>query len=114
MQNSHSCSLDNTALSTASLQNFREGCIEGQSDCNLNICKSLRLNKAQVLNENIFHGDFEPKPTVVNGALIKGAERPKVLLDEDVDFYGKARKNGKMEPTMIWLKEVHIVQQTLK
>ena len=92
---SHSCSLDNTALSTASLQNFREGCIEGQSDCNLDTCKSLRLNKAQVLNENIFHGDFEPKPTVVNGALIKGAERPKVLLDEDVDFMERSKEEWK-------------------
>lgn len=94
-KNSYSCSLDNTALSTASLQNFREGCIEGQTDCTLETCKNLRIGKAQVLNENIFHGDFEPIPTVVNGALIKGVERPKVLLSDDLDFLERSKEEWK-------------------
>lgn len=94
-KNSYSCSLDNTALSTASLQNFREGCIEGQSDCTLETCKNLRIGKAQVLNENIFHGDFEAVPTVVNGALVKGVERPKVLLSDDLDFIERSKEEWK-------------------
>lgn len=62
------------------------GCIEGQSDCNLETCRSLRIAGAQVINENVFHADFEAEQTVVNGALVQGVERPKVLLKEDLDF----------------------------
>ena len=92
---SHACVIDNTALSSNSLQNFREGCIEGQSDCTLETCKNLRLAKGQVLNENVFHGNFEAVPTVVNGALVKGAERPKVLLSEDLDFAERSKEEWK-------------------
>ncbi|MFY4789489.1 hypothetical protein ACOTWR_06140 [Aliarcobacter butzleri] len=94
-RDSYSCVIDNTALSSSSLQNFREGCIEGQSDCTLETCRNLRLAKSQVLNENVFHGNFEPISTVVNGALVKGAERPKVLLSEDLSFEERSKEEWK-------------------
>lgn len=89
------CAMDTTAVSTNSLANFREGCIEGQANCKLETCRNLRISNAQVINENVFYGDFEARPTVVNGALISGIERPRILLDEDVEFQTRSQEEWK-------------------
>lgn len=89
------CKLDTTTVSTNSLQNFREGCIEGQSNCKVETCKALRTNKNQVLNENVFDATLESKPTIISGALVNGAKRPKVLLSEDIDFLTRSKEEWK-------------------
>ncbi len=89
------CNLDTTAISTNSLQNFREGCIEGQANCKVETCKALRTNKNQVLNENVFDASLESKPTIISGALVNGAKRPKVLLSEDIDFLTRSKEEWK-------------------
>lgn len=94
-KSSFACSIDNNALSSNSLQNFREGCIEGQSDCNIDTCRNLRIQNGEVITENVFHGNFIPEPTVVNGALVNGADRPRVLFSEDLDFEERKKEEWK-------------------
>lgn len=94
-KNNYSCGLDTVSVGTNSLQNFREGCIEGQSNCSTDTCRQLRISQNQVLNENVFYGDFVSHPTVVSGITVKGAERPKILLQEDVDFATRSKEEWK-------------------
>lgn len=89
------CKLDTTSVSTNSLQNFREGCMEGQTNCNVNTCKSLRASKNQIINENVFDATLEAKPTIISGALVNGAQRPKIVLSEDVDFQTRSKEEWK-------------------
>lgn len=89
------CKLDTTSVSTNSLQNFREGCMEGQTNCNVNTCKSLRASKNQIINENVFDATLEAKPTIIAGSLVNGAQRPKILLSEDVDFQTRSKEEWK-------------------
>lgn len=89
------CKLDTTSVSTNSLQNFREGCMEGQTNCNVNTCKSLRASKNQIINENVFDATLEAKPTIIAGALVNGAQRPKIVLSEDVDFQTRSKEEWK-------------------
>ncbi|MEV9477582.1 hypothetical protein ACOTVS_11190 [Aliarcobacter butzleri] len=94
-KDSFACSLDSSALSTNSLTNFREGCIEGQANCKIDTCRNLRISQGQIINENVFYANFEPVPTVVSGALISGAERPRVLLNEDIEFQERSKEEWK-------------------
>lgn len=96
-KNTYSCALDTISVATNSLQNFREGCIEGQTGCSIDTCRELRINKNQVLNENVFYGDFSSHPTVVSGAAVQGITRPKILLKEDVDFATRSKEEWKDE-----------------
>ncbi|WP_418181232.1 hypothetical protein ACNSOL_12045 (plasmid) [Aliarcobacter lanthieri] len=90
-----SCSLDTTSVSTNSLTNFREGCIEGQPNCKIETCRNLRISQGQIINENVFYANFESIPTVVSGAVLSGAERPKILLDEDIEFQKRSEEEWK-------------------
>lgn len=91
----YECKMDTTSASTNSLQNYREGCIEGQSNCSFNTCKTLRANKNQIINENVFDASLEAKPTIVSGSLVNGAQRPKILLQEDIDFQTRSKEEWK-------------------
>lgn len=94
-----SCSLDVKITDTNILEDFREGCIQGQEACtsNKDICKDLRLNGAKVLNENVFNARQEVTNTVVNSVQVQGVERPKVLLREDLAYQTRIAEEWKDE-----------------
>lgn len=94
-KNTFDCKLDTISVATNSLQNFREGCIEGQPNCSIDTCRQMRLNQNQIINENVFYADFQAHPTIVSGTPIQGIERPKILLSEDIDFQTRSREEWK-------------------
>lgn len=89
------CKLNTDSISTNSLQNFREGCMEGQTNCNLDTCKALRVAKSQIINENVFDGTLTSTPTIISGSLVDGATRPKIVLTEDIDFQTRNKEEWK-------------------
>lgn len=93
----YGCSLDVTYMNTAILQNFREGCIEGQANCDQNTCRDLRVTNATILNENVFDGGLFPKQSIVNEAQVQGVNRPRILLRTDLDFQTRTAEELKDE-----------------
>lgn len=51
--------------------------------------------KNQIINENVFDATLEAKPTIIAGALVNGAQRPKIVLSEDVDFQTRSKEEWK-------------------
>ncbi|MGB0989272.1 MAG: hypothetical protein ACPGUI_00430, partial [Halarcobacter sp.] len=82
----YECSLDTSIYTTDILKTFREGCIAGEADCETDTCESLRINGAMVLNENVFDANSTITKTIINSAQIEGVDRPRILLNEDVEF----------------------------
>jgi len=93
----YSCKIDVTLMSTTALQNFREGCIQGQSNCETDTCKNLRLTGAQIIDENVFDAGTQPNRTIVSGTQVKGAKRPRILLREDLTFQQRTAEELKDE-----------------
>lgn len=83
-----SCVLDSTITDTNLLQDFREGCIEGQEECkkNQDLCRDLRVSGAKIVNENVFNARLEVTNTVINSAQVQGVNRPRPLLRTDLDY----------------------------
>lgn len=93
----YTCSLDITTMNTAILQTFREGCIQGQSNCNEDTCKQLRVTNGTIINENIFDAGLYPKKSIVNQTQVQGVNRPRVLLSTDLDFQTRSAEELKDE-----------------
>jgi hypothetical protein len=93
----YTCRLDMNLINTAVLQNFREGCIQGQSNCDEDTCKNLRLNGSFILHENVFDAGVKPIPTIVNGTQLRGVKRPRILLREDLSFQQRTAEELKDE-----------------
>lgn len=95
----YTCSLDVKITDTNILEDFREGCIQGQEACtsNKDICKDLRLNGAKVLNENVFNARQEVTNTVINSVQVQNVDRPKVLLREDLAYITRSAEEWKDE-----------------
>ena len=95
---SYECKMDMTITDTNLLQDYREGCIQGQSGCNNdNICKNLRLTGTKILNENVFNARQEVRNTIVNTNQVQGVDRPRLLLRNDLDFQTKLAEEWKDE-----------------
>ena len=103
----HQCELDVRITDTASLQEFREGCIQGEPGCSANpdICKELRVSGATILNENVFNARQEVTQTIVNSAQLQGVTRPRLLLKEDIDHQTRMAEEWKDEGYEHMLKE---------
>jgi len=82
----HSCVMNYTQFNTDILKESMEGCIEGQTNCELDTCNKLRLNGNRVLNENVFRAGENAIHTIINGTQQVGVTRPRVLLSDDLDF----------------------------
>lgn len=93
----YSCKIDVTLMTTTALQNFREGCIQGQSNCEADTCKNLRLTNAMIVDENVFDAGTQPIKTIVSGTQVKGAKRPRILLREDLTFQQRTAQELKDE-----------------
>lgn len=93
----YGCSMDMNLVNTTVLQNFREGCIQGQTDCSTDLCKKLRIEGNAILNENVFDGSSQPTVTISNQAQVQGVQRPRVLLSEDLSFQERTAEELKDE-----------------
>jgi hypothetical protein len=93
----YSCSMDINYINTSMLQSFREGCIEGQTNCEEDTCKRLRAEKNPILNETVFDAGVNPKATIVNETQVQGVTRPRILLNEDLDFQQRTAEELKDE-----------------
>lgn len=91
------CQLDKTSISSTTIQNFREGCIEGQTNCEKDTCKKLRISGNMILNENVFDAGFNMTKTIVNGTVTNAEKRPKMLLRDDIDFQIRNQEEWKDE-----------------
>ncbi len=110
----YQCTLDITFMNTAILQNFREGCIEGQPNCNQDTCKQLRLTDATILNENIFDGGLYPKQSIINQTQVQGVNRPRILLRTDLDFQTRTAEELKDEAYKNMIMNNKYVVSTVK
>lgn len=93
----YTCTLDITTMNTTLLQTFREGCIQGQANCNEDTCKQLRISNATILNENIFDAGLYPKKSIINQTQVQGVNRPRILLNTDLDFQTRSAEELKDE-----------------
>lgn len=93
----HACSIYTGNMTTSSLEQFREGCIAGQSNCSTNTCKNLRLTNTPILAENVFNASGTLTKTIENSNQIQGVVRPRVLLSEDVNFQARTQEEWKDE-----------------
>lgn len=93
------CTLDVRITDTQILEDFREGCIQGQEACtsNKDVCKDLRLSGAKVLNENVFNARQEVTNTVINSVQVQNVDRPKILLREDLAYITRSAEEWKDE-----------------
>lgn len=93
----YECTVDIKVLNTDILKTFREGCIEGQENCEEDTCKQLRLNGNMIVEENVFDAGTKPIQTIVNGNQIPGVQRPRILLQDDVAFSKRTAEELKDE-----------------
>lgn len=93
----YTCSMDVSLMNTEILKGFREGCIEGQSDCTDELCKQLRLESNPIINENVFDAGQKPIPTIVSESRVAGTKRPRILLREDLSFIERTAEELKDE-----------------
>lgn len=91
----YSCKLVTSEMTTDILKEFREGCVLGQDNCDVETCKELRLSERTIVNENVFSANGELTPTIVNKNQIADVKRPRVLLREDLDFQTRSAEEMK-------------------
>ena len=91
----YSCVSNNTIMDTKILENFTEGCIQGQANCTQKKCQLARLSGEKILNEIVFDADKKYRQTIVNSVEVENADRPKVLLRDDLDFMKRSQQEWK-------------------
>lgn len=91
----YSCELDTTLMTTDILQEFREGCILGQEDCDENTCKSLRVTERAIVNENVINGVGTITQTIVNKNQVEDVRRPRILLTDELEFHERSAEEMK-------------------
>lgn len=91
----YSCVPNNTTMDTKILENFTEGCIRGQSNCTQKKCQLARLSGEKILNEIVFDADKKYRKTIVNSIQIANADRPKILLRNDLSFLKRSQQEWK-------------------
>lgn len=101
----HACVLDIKTFNTDILKEFQEGCIEGQTNCELDTCKELRLNGNRILNENVFRAGEYPIHTIINSTQQTGVKRPRPLLRDDIDYIKRNAEEWKDEAYIYMLSK---------
>lgn len=94
----YGCSEDLTAINTESLQNFEEGCIEGQTNCSnttKDCLKARTTATTKVLNEVVFDATQNSWPTVLSGVQLQNVDRPRILLDDQKTFQERSQEEWK-------------------
>lgn len=91
----YSCIPDTTTMDTKILENFTEGCIQGQPNCTQKKCQLARLSGAKILNEKVFDASRKYRETIVNSIQIENADRPKILLRSDLSFIKRSEQEWK-------------------
>lgn len=109
----YSCYMDTTSFNTDILHEFQEGCIEGQTNCEENTCRDLRLNGNRVLNENVFKAGANPIHTIVNSTQQQSVERPRPILEEDMNYLKRNAEEWKDAAYLYMLTNQTFAQSTV-
>lgn len=102
---SGSCTPDTEVFNTEILKNFREGCIQGQSNCVDADCATARKTSSAVMNEVFFDAGYTPIISVQNSIQVKDVKRPRVSVLEDADYLKQQAEEWKDEAYAGMLKE---------
>ena len=89
------CVPDNSRITSDGLETFREGCIEGQTNCTRDKCKNARLSGAKIIDEKVFDASRHFRHTIVNSVEIANSNRPKILLSDDLNFSQRSQQEWK-------------------
>jgi len=92
---SSDCVLDTKMFSTELLKTFREGCIAGQANCTDTDCKIARLSGDPIVEEVVYDATNKPTITVRDGVVVKDVYRPKIAIDDDLDYLQRAKEEWK-------------------
>jgi len=85
----YQCRAVQNISSTRQLENFREGCIQGEVGCGNDDCRDLRISGAPIISEVVFDAEMNPTVTISNGMQTAGVIRPRLTTDETLDFEKK-------------------------
>lgn len=91
------CHPEITTFTTDILRSFREGCIQGQSDCEDIECQDARLDNAQIATEVVFDATNQEWVTVRNGHQVPGADRPRIYYNDEVEYQKRLAEEWKDE-----------------
>lgn len=94
---SFQCRAVTQVISTTQVENYREGCLAGQSNCSADDCRIARLTDMTVINEVSFDAEMNPTSTVLSGNQVSGAKRPRFTKEETLDFEEKKIQEWKDE-----------------
>ena len=75
--------------STEQVENFREGCLMGQSNCADQDCRLARITDMEIINETSFDANMNPTVTIISGQQVAEANRPRITKEETLDFEAK-------------------------
>ena len=86
-----------TSFSTKDLESFREGCIQGQDNCDdtNNDCKVARLHGDIILDENVFDATYKKHTTIKSGVQMEGVARPRIDLRATEAFEKRSQEEWK-------------------
>lgn len=90
-----SCKPTTQVFSTAALETFREGCIQGQLNCEDELCEQARLAQVKVREEIVFDATKNFRKTVTSSAQIENTNRPRIVLREDKTFLERSKEEWK-------------------
>jgi len=89
------CTADTSVYTTDILKNFREGCIQGQNNCSDDDCTLARKNGAHIIKEVFFNAGKIPTISIQNSVQVKGVKRPRVSVQDDIDYQEKNAEEWK-------------------
>jgi len=100
----YDCISDTTTINPSVLEQFREGCIEGQDNCELETCPDLRKSGSKIISEVVFDATNKPTVTVASGVQKDDVYRPRPILSTDIDFKERNAEEYKEEAFINMLK----------
>lgn len=96
------CELETPKLQIEGFFNMKEACLgetsgEKRADnCGANTCTKARENGAPILNERVFDAQGNYVDTIINGSIVLGATRPRLVSSDIlIDYQEKIKKETK-------------------
>ena len=96
---SYACKPNYTTMNTATLEQLREGCMQGSDNIGCSDisedCKISRVTKAPILNETVFNASTQSRNTITDGAQIQGTDRPRIEANDILSYERKKQEEWK-------------------
>lgn len=91
----YECKVNSTSYNFNFLKEVREGCIEGENNCQTDTCSKLRESGAKIINETVFDATGKATVTISKGMLQKNTTRPKPLVSTDLAYENREEQELK-------------------